>query len=97
MSPFFSIFSVEFDFIDDLYSPEEQAEIEAQWEEGGCGWLYDGEHNLQVEDHAILIYGPVNIELIDDDGNVLEEGIEAKEYVTSPTAWPFVKAPKESV
>ena len=89
--------SVDFEF-DDGYTAEEQAEIEAQWEEGGCGWLYDGEHSFQVEDHAILIYGPVSIELIDEDGGVITENVEPRKLdINASTAWPFsTQFPKDS-
>lgn len=90
--------SVDFEF-DDQYSAEEQAEIEAQWDEGGCGWLFDGEHNFQVEEHAVLIYGPVSIELLDEDGNVIQEGIEAKKLDTKiiKGSWPFsTEFPKDA-
>jgi hypothetical protein len=79
--------SVDFEF-DDQYSSDEQAEIEAQWEDGGCSWLFDGEHNYQVEDHAIIIYGPVSIEFVDNDGQVITENVVPKKFEAN-TSWPF--------
>ena len=85
-----------FDF-DDSFTEEEQAEIEAAWEEGGAGWLYDGDHSWQVEEDNVKIYGPVQVDLVDEDGYgdsaVLEENIpivpRQSVTVTSLAAWPF--------
>lgn len=60
----------------DGFTDEEKAEIEAllRWEtedeEGRCGtgWLYDGDHNWQLEDDHVCIVGPVQIDLVDADG-----------------------------
>jgi hypothetical protein len=72
----------------DGFTDEEKADIEAylRWEkedeEGRCGtgWLYDGDHNWQVEDEHVAIIGPVKIDLVDADGYgdtaVLEENVE---------------------
>jgi hypothetical protein len=72
----------------DGFTDEEKAEIEAilRWEkeddEGRCGtgWIYDGDHNWQVEDDHVAIIGPVKIDLVDANGYgdsaVLEENVE---------------------
>ena len=58
----------------DFLSPEEQAEIRAicqgdetddedRW---GEGWIYDGDHNWEIEDDSVIIYGPLRIDLVDE-------------------------------
>jgi hypothetical protein len=85
-----------FDF-DDSFTEQERAEIEAAWEDGGAGWLYDGEHNWLVEEDSVKIYGPVQVDLVDEDGygdtGVIEKNIPiVKRQVVMPNntaAWPF--------
>jgi hypothetical protein len=72
----------------DGFTDEEKAEIEAlcrgekEDEDGrwGTAWIYDGEHNWEVEDNHVAILGPVKIDLVDADGYgdnaVLEENVE---------------------
>jgi hypothetical protein len=68
----------------DGFTDEEKAEIEAilRWEtedeDGRCGtgWLYDGDHSWELEDDHLLITGPVRIDLLDENGEVLEENVE---------------------
>jgi len=72
----------------DGFTEEEKEEIEAilRWEredeDGRCGtgWIYDGEHNWEVEDEHVAILGPVKIDLVDANGYgdtaVLEENVE---------------------
>ena len=83
--------AVDFEF-DDSFTEEEKAEIEQQWEDGGAGWLYDGDHNWQVEEDTITILGPFEVDKIDED--VYNESIEVVELKPRPpfvatTAWPF--------
>jgi hypothetical protein len=83
--------AVDFEF-DDSFTEEEKAEIEQQWEDGGAGWLYDGDHNWQVEEDTITILGPFVVDKIDED--VYNESIETVELKPRPpfvatTAWPF--------
>lgn len=69
----------------DGFTEDEKAKIEAllRWEteddDGRCGtgWLYDGDHNWEIEDDTVYILGPYRIDLCDEDGNVIEEGVEA--------------------
>lgn len=69
---------------DDNFTEEEKAEIralctgEAQDEEGrfGEGWIYDGDHNWEIEDDCVYIYEPVKIDLVDEDTyNVIQEDV----------------------
>jgi hypothetical protein len=60
----------------DGFTEEERAEIEAilRWEkedeDGRCGtgWIYDGDHEWEVEDEHVRIVGPVKIDLVDANG-----------------------------
>lgn len=91
-----------FDF-DDSFSEEEKAEIEAAWEEGGAGWLYDGEHNWQVEEDSVKIYGPVQVDLVDEDSYGEDGIIEANIPIVKRqvvelrpnAAWPFPSKKEE--
>ena len=83
--------AVDFEF-DDSFTDEEKEEIEQLWEDGGAGWLYDGDHNWEVEEDTITILGPFVVDKIDED--VYNETIETVELKQRPpfvatTAWPF--------
>ena len=83
--------AVDFEF-DDSFTEEEKEEIEQLWEDGGAGWLYDGDHNWEVEEDTITILGPFVVDKIDED--VYNESIETVELKPRPpfvatTAWPF--------
>lgn len=72
----------------DGFTEEEKAEIEAilRWEKEdengrcGTGWIYDGDHNWEVEDDHVAIIGPVKIDLVDANGYgdsaIIEENVE---------------------
>ena len=72
----------------DGFTDEEKAEIEAilcgeqEDEDGrwGTAWIYDGDHNWEVEDDHVCILAPVKVDLVDSDGYgdsaVLEENVE---------------------
>jgi hypothetical protein len=83
--------AVDFEF-DDSFTEEEKEEIEQLWADGGAGWLYDGEHNWEVEEDTITILGPFVVDKIDED--VYNESIEIVELKQRPpfvatSAWPF--------
>ena len=83
--------AVDFEF-DDSFTDEEKTEIEQLWEDGGAGWLYDGDHNWEVEEDTITILGPFVVDKIDEDVyNVSIETIELKPRppFVATTAWPF--------
>lgn len=72
----------------DGFTDAEKEEIEAilryekEDEDGRCGtgWLYDGDHNWEIEDDHVCILAPVKIDLVDANGYgdsaVLEENVE---------------------
>jgi hypothetical protein len=77
---------------DESFTDEEKEKIEDDWADGGPGWLYDGEHNWEVEEDTITILGPFVVDKIDED--VYNESIETVELKPRPpfvatTAWPF--------
>jgi hypothetical protein len=83
--------AVDFEF-DDSFTEEEKEEIEQLWADGGAGWLYDGDHNWEVEEDTITILGPFVVDKIDED--VYNESIEIVELKQRPpfvatSAWPF--------
>lgn len=89
--------AVEFDF-DDSFTDEEQEEIEAHWnvedEEGrwGTAWLFDSEHEWQVEENFVRILGPVKIDLVDEQtGFVVEDDVLPHDDTGTliHTSWPF--------
>ena len=72
----------------DGFTDDEKAEIEAilrgeqEDDEGrwGTSWLYDGDHNWEIEDDHVAILAPVKIDLVDasgyGDSAVIEENVE---------------------
>jgi hypothetical protein len=83
--------AIDFEF-DESFTEEEKSEIEQHWADGGAGWLYDGDHNWQVEEDAITILGPFSVDKIDE--NVYNESLETIELkprppFTATNAWPF--------
>ena len=84
--------SVDF-YFDDEIPDEEKQEIEDSWYEGGLGWLVDGEHEWQIEDESITIYGPFVVDKLTyvDYNLVSEERIELKPRppIDPNSAWPF--------
>jgi hypothetical protein len=60
----------------DGFTDTDKADIEAilRWEkeddDGRCGtgWIYDGDHNWEVEDEHVCITGPVRIDFVDANG-----------------------------
>ena len=77
-----------FEYSDDMTEEEKEA-IESAYHEGGAGWLFDGEHDWQVEDDYIMIIGPYRVDFCDEDGTVIEENIKLKTRPDPSTAWPF--------
>jgi hypothetical protein len=89
------------DKYDESFTDKEKEEIEELWANGdpndeyersGVAWLYDGDHNWQVDYDSVTIYGPFKVDKIDED--VYNETIETIELKPRPpfeatTAWPF--------
>jgi hypothetical protein len=65
---------VSFEFSDDI-SKGEQKKIKAAYEEGGMGWLLDGDHNWEIEEDAIVVLAPFKIDLYKDNETLVEENI----------------------
>lgn len=67
-----------FEFSDDL-SEQEQEEIKRLYLEGdddgicGSGWIFDGDHEWQVEDDYVVVIGPYTVEFCAEDGSVIRE------------------------
>ena len=87
--------AVFFEFSDDLTEDEQQA-IKDAFYDGGWSWLHDGEHDWQLEDDSIIVTAPFRVDLCEDDGVVIQTGIELPERPDPNTSWPFSKEfPKE--
>lgn len=83
--------AVNFEF-DMSFTEEERAKIEQAWEDGGAAWLYDGDHNWEVDYDSVNILGPFIVDKIDED--VYNESIQIVELKPRPpfaatSAWPF--------
>jgi hypothetical protein len=90
------LINVSFDF-DESFTEEEIEEIKNLWYEGGAGWLYDGEHDWEVDFDSVTIYGPVKIDLIDDITlEIFEENIQPKSE-GSPMVWQTISDQETSV
>jgi len=92
-----------FEFSDDI-SEEEQEHIkkcylegddDEEWERSNAAWLFDAEHDWQVEDDYVIIQAPYQVSLCEDDGTVIEENVKlrTREELTakfkSSGDWPF--------
>lgn len=90
--------SIDFEFDDDL-TEEEREEIERCYTEGDedgrayAAWLFDGDHDWQIEEDSITIYGPFEVDklTIVDYNVVSTERIELKPRppLDPNSAWPF--------
>ncbi len=90
----------------DGFTDQEKEEIEAilrgesedadgRW---GTAWLYDGDHNWEIEDDHVAILGPVKIELVDEDtyGDTGQEVEPTKLESVQGGVWPFKTANEEA-
>ena len=78
-----------FTYSEDI-SDEEKEAIESAYHEGGAGWLFDGEHEWQVEDDYLIVSAPYQVDICEDDGTIVEENITLKARPAPPSgAWPF--------
>lgn len=72
---------------DDSFTEQEREEIEAfcrgdkEDEEGRWGeaWLFDGEHNWQIEEDVLNIHAPFKIDLVTEDGEIIQENVELED------------------
>lgn len=91
---FDDLISLQFDF-DESISEKEQAEIKELCANGALSWIYDGDHEWEVEDDYVIVYGPYTVELCDPDGQVIKE-VELANRPDPNTSWPFSQSfPKE--
>ena len=64
--------AVNFEFSDNI-TEAEQDSIKEEYYNGGAGWVYDGEHEWEIEDDYVAVYGPFKVELCEEDGTVIKE------------------------
>lgn len=84
-----------FEFSDDMSEQEKEA-IEEAYQEGGAGWLYDGEHDWQEEDSAVHVLAPYQVSLCEADGTIVIPEVKLKPRPSPSTSWPFsTEFPKE--
>jgi len=94
----FGCWDMDGNIYDDGFTEEEKEEIQAilrgekEDEDGrwGTAWLYDGDHNWEIEDDHVAILGPVKIDLVDEDtyNEIIDEDIQPTKLEPS-TDWPF--------
>lgn len=95
-----------FEFSDDI-SEEEQEHIRTCYLEGdpegnnysGAAWLFDAEHDWQLEDEYLIIDAPYQVDLCEEDGTVVTENVklrtreqlaeEMKKWQEANSKWPF--------
>lgn len=53
-----------------------QEEILQAYRDGGVQWLYENEDDWQIESLDLEITGPYRIDLVDDQGNILQENVQ---------------------
>jgi hypothetical protein len=80
-----------FEYSDD-FTDEQKEAFETAYHEGGAGWLFDGEHDWQVEDDYLLIDAPFQVSLCEEDGTVIEENVKLRAKPNPSTSWPFSEA-----
>ena len=74
-SEFDDVISCDFEFSDDL-TEDEQEEIQDSYYRGFQGWIYDGDHNWEIETDEILILAPYQVNLVDESSQkVIEENV----------------------
>lgn len=81
--------SVNFDF-DETITKEEQDEIKEGYYTSGAGWIHDGDHDWNIEDDYVVVYGPFSVELCDENGNVIKK-VDLQQRPDPNTSWPFSK------
>ena len=68
------------------FTDEEKEEIQAiltgektdEDDRWGTTWIYDGDHNWQIEEDTVRIFGPIKIGLVDEEqyNSIVEENIK---------------------
>ena len=77
-----------FEYSDD-FTDEQKEAFETSYHEGGAGWLFDGEHDWQVEDDYLVISAPYQVSLCEEAGTVIEENVKLKPRPDPNTSWPW--------
>jgi hypothetical protein len=77
-----------FEYSDDMSEDDKEA-LESAYHEGGASWLFDGEHDWQVEDDYLIIDAPYQVSLCNEDGTVIEENVVLKARPDPRTSWPW--------
>lgn len=82
--------SIDWEFSDDIPKLEQQ-EIKELYYEGGAAWLFDGEHDWQIEDDYVIVLAPFSVDFASDNGDIIKENVELKERppLDPNAAWPF--------
>ena len=82
--------SIDWEFSDDIPKLEQQ-EIKELYYEGGASWLFDGEHDWQIEDDYVIVLAPFSVDYASDNGDIITENVELKERppLDPNAAWPF--------
>ena len=71
------------------FTDEEKEEFESSYHEGGAGWVFDGDHDWEIEDDYLMIDAPFQIDLCEEDGTVVEENVKLRARPEPSTSWPF--------
>ena len=62
---------------------------------GGAAWVFEGNHQWQIEDDFLIIDAPFQVDLCSEDGDVIEENIKLKTIeemfkdMDMNAAWPW--------
>jgi hypothetical protein len=82
--------NIDWEFSDDIPALEQQ-EIKELYYEGGASWLFDGEHDWQIEDDYVIVLAPFSVDYASDNGDIITENVELKERppLDPNAAWPF--------
>lgn len=92
----------------DGFTDEEKEEIESilrgdtEDEEGrwGTTWIYDGDHNWEIEENNVRILPPFQIDLVDKDGYgddaIVQSNVQPEKLETTNenNQWPFPSGDK---
>lgn len=77
-----------FEYSDD-FTDEQKEEFESSYHDGGAAWVFDGEHDWQIEDDYLIIDSPFQVDLCDEDGTVIEENVKLRARPDPRTSWPW--------
>jgi len=96
-----------FEFSDDITEEEQEkfkecylnGDPDDEYGRGGAAWVFEGNHQWQLEDEYLVIDAPFQVDLCDDNGSVLQENVRLKtieelnkdieKLREDNSAWPF--------